>query len=295
MMSCTKERAGWPGGGAAFFSKTKKRVTAGRNSSLFACRLAFFGRAGALSLHAGALHHAPRLLARHAAPPRVAAGEGFGKKAWPTPTPPPAPQFSPLSHPVLLSFSTQTQNVNTAGLRLRLIDAKDAVIGRLAAQIATLLQGKDKPTYHPAKDEGDVVIVTNVAAAAFTGRKWDDKLYRWHTGYPGGLKGRTARDAAARDPTDPLRRAVYGMLPKNNLRAARARKLRLFAGPEHPFEGDPRLLPWTPPPRRLRVKEAAPDLPPGFAPLNPAAYARRFRVEVGEGAGDGTVVGKVES
>ena len=68
---------------------------------------------------------------------------------------------------------------------MRLIDAKDAVIGRLAAQIATLLQGKDKPTYHPAKDEGDVVIVTNVAAAAFTGRKWDDKLYRWHTGYPG--------------------------------------------------------------------------------------------------------------
>lgn len=201
---------------------------------------------------------------------------------------------TPNSHPLPPSPPPHSQNVNTTGLRFRLIDAKDAAIGRLAAQIATLLQGKDKPTYHPCRDEGDVVIITNVVDAAFTGRKWEDKVYRWHTGYPGGLKERTARDAASRDATDPLRRAVYGMLPKNNLRDARARKLRLFAGPEHPFEGDPRLVPWTPPPRRLRVKEAAPVLPPGFAPLNPAAYSRRFRVEVGEGAGDGKVVGKEE-
>ena len=165
-------------------------------------------------------------------------------------------------------------------------------MGRLASQIARVLQGKDKPTFHPARDDGDVVVVINVADAALTGRKWDNKVYRWHTGYPGGLKEKTAKEVAAADPTDLLRRAVYGMLPKNNLRAARARKLRLFAGGEHPFAGDARLVRWTPPERRLRVKEAAPDLPPGFAPLNVDAFARRFRVEVGGEGGDGVVEGR---
>jgi large subunit ribosomal protein L13 len=107
------------------------------------------------------------------------------------------------------------------------------------------------------------------------------------------LKETTPRElVAAGDAGAPLRRAVYGMLPKNNLRASRARKLRIFAGPDHPFAGDPRLAPWSPPPRAVRPKEAAPDLPPGFAPLNPAAFARRFRVPgPGGGSGDGEVVG----
>jgi large subunit ribosomal protein L13 len=107
------------------------------------------------------------------------------------------------------------------------------------------------------------------------------------------LKETTPRElVAAGDAGAPLRRAVYGMLPKNNLRASRARKLRIFAGPDHPFAGDPRLAPWSPPPRAVRPKEAAPDLPPGFAPLNPAAFARRFRVPgSGGGSGDGEVVG----
>ena len=190
-------------------------------------------------------------------------------------------------------------------VRFRLVDAKDQVVGRLAAQLARILQGKDKPTFSPAAVDGsgtnggsggDVVVVKNAALAAFTGRKWDDKLYRWHSGYPGGLKERAAGAEAARDPTAPLRRAVYGMLPKNALRASRARRLRVFAGEAHPpFEGDSRLVPWSPPPRTLRVKgEKPPELPEGFAPLNADAFARRFRahkgfVAPGAGAGDGSI------
>lgn len=188
-------------------------------------------------------------------------------------------------------------------VRFRLVDAKDQVVGRLAAQLARILQGKDKPTFSPGATDGsgsgggngDVVVVKNAALAAFTGRKWDDKLYRWHSGYPGGLKERTAGAERARDPTEPLRRAVYGMLPKNALRASMARRLRVFAGEAHaPFEGDPRLVPWAPPPRTLRVKEAAPELPEGFAPLNADVFARRFRAHrgfapPGPGAGDGSI------
>ena len=191
-------------------------------------------------------------------------------------------------------------------VRFRLVDAKDQVVGRLAAQLARILQGKDKPTFSPGATDGsgrgsgggsggDVVVVKNAALASFTGRKWDDKLYRWHSGFPGGLKERAAGDERARDPTAPLRRAVYGMLPKNALRASRARRLRVFAGEAHaPFEGDPRLVPWAPPPRTLRVKEAAPELPDGFAPLNAEAFARRFRAHrgcapPGPGAGDGSI------
>ncbi|EFN58737.1 hypothetical protein CHLNCDRAFT_19927, partial [Chlorella variabilis] len=123
------------------------------------------------------------------------------------------------------------------GLRLRLVDAKGQVVGRLASQIATILQGKDKPTYRPNADDGDVVVVVNAGEVELTGRKWDQKLYRWHTGYPGGLKERTAKQMAAKKPDAVLRGAVLGMLPKNNLRRSMARKLRIFAGERHTFEG----------------------------------------------------------
>ncbi|KAK9810050.1 hypothetical protein WJX72_004007 [[Myrmecia] bisecta] len=146
------------------------------------------------------------------------------------------------------------RGVNTTGLRFRVIDAKEQVVGRLAAQIALILQGKDKPTYAPHKDEGDIVIVKNARHAELTGKKWDQKLYRWHTGYPGGLKQRTAKDQFQREPEDILRRAVYGMLPKNNLRKERARKLRLFPDEWHPYEKDERVVTWEMPPRKLRVR-----------------------------------------
>lgn len=220
------------------------------------------------------------------------------------------PRLTPLStHSSSSSSSFSNDHHNQQGIslpkdasqvRFRLVDAKDQVVGRLAAQLARILQGKDKPTFAPngvdggAGGCGDVVIVKNAAHVAFTGRKWDDKLYRWHSGYPGGLKERTAGDEASGDPTAPLRRAVYGMLPKNALRASRARKLRVFAGERHPFEDDPRVVPWSPPRRTLRVKEAAPELPEGFAPLNSEAFAHRFRAHKGfaapsAGAGDGSI------
>jgi large subunit ribosomal protein L13 len=82
-------------------------------------------------------------------------------------------------------------------------------------------QGKDKPTFQPNQDDGDVVVVVNAGDIELTGRKWDQKLYRWHTGYPGGLKERTAKDMFARKPDSILREAVLGMLPKNNLRRVR--------------------------------------------------------------------------
>ena len=101
------------------------------------------------------------------------------------------------------------------------MDAKGQVVGRLASQIARVLQGKDKPTFAAHEDGGDVVVVVNAEHVEFTGRKWDQKLYRWHSGYPGGLKERTARDQHSRKPDYVLRAAVLGMLPKNNLRRVR--------------------------------------------------------------------------
>jgi len=95
-----------------------------------------------------------------------------------------------------------------------------------------VLQGKDKPTYTPCRDAGDVCVVTNAAKILFSGNKWDGKIYRWHTGYPGGLRQRTAKEVFARRPEDILWRAVNGMLPKNNLQQARLRKLLIFPG-EH--------------------------------------------------------------
>ena len=160
-------------------------------------------------------------------------------------------------------------------LRFRVVDAKGEVVGRLASQIATVLMGKDKPTYVPWRSDGDVVVVLNAKDIQFTGRKWDQKLYRWHTGYPGGLKQRTAKDAHSRDPTSVLKSAVMGMLPKNNLRKEMARKLRIYPGPKHDISGV-ELVPMQLPPRKLRDKEELFILPEGFEPFNPEAYWKRF-------------------
>jgi len=162
------------------------------------------------------------------------------------------------------------------GLRYHLVDAKGKVVGRLASQIARVLMGKDKPTFCPWKDDGDVVVVVNSKDVDFTGRKWENKLYRWHTGYPGGLKERTAKDQHARKPDAVLRAAVMGMLPKNNLRRAMARKLRIFSGPDHDFVGEPGLVDFKIPARKLREKGSVLVLPDGFEPLNPEMYWKRF-------------------
>ncbi|ETV82859.1 ribosomal protein L13 [Aphanomyces astaci] len=118
------------------------------------------------------------------------------------------------------------------------VDAKGQVVGRLASQLAPILRGKHKPTYMPNVDCGDVVVVLNAEHIVLTGNKWSDKLYRWHTMYPGGLKTRTAQQIKDKDTTDILRKAVMGMLPKNKMRALQVDKLKIFPGDEHTFHAE---------------------------------------------------------
>jgi large subunit ribosomal protein L13 len=117
-----------------------------------------------------------------------------------------------------------------------LIDAKNQVVGRLATQIVHILKGKHKPTFTPNYDCGDYVVVVNAKDVKFTGKKTQQKLYTWHTGYPGGLKQLPAKDQLDRKPEEVLRKAVLGMLAKNNLRYMIARKLRIFPGSQHLHE-----------------------------------------------------------
>ncbi len=114
------------------------------------------------------------------------------------------------------------------------VDAEGKTLGRLATQIADALRGKNKAAYTPHVDTGDFVIVVNAEKIQVTGQKLDQKLYHNHSGYPGGLRTRTLREQLERRPTEVLRVAVKGMLPKNKLAAAQIRKLKVYAGPEHP-------------------------------------------------------------
>jgi len=114
------------------------------------------------------------------------------------------------------------------------VDASDRTLGRLATQIADTLRGKHKPEYTPHCDVGDFVIVVNAEKIAVTGNKRREKLYRRHSGYPGGLRTRTLNDMLERRPEEVIRLAVKGMLPRNRLARAQLRKLKVYAGPEHP-------------------------------------------------------------
>ncbi|MBK5226417.1 MAG: 50S ribosomal protein L13 [Thermoleophilia bacterium] len=117
-----------------------------------------------------------------------------------------------------------------------IVDAKDQRLGRLATRIADNLRGKTKPTYTPHIDTGDFVVVINASRIAVTGRKMDNKIYYRHTGYPGGLKQRTLSEMMDKKPEEVIRLAVKGMLPKNRLGRAQLKKLKVYAGPEHPHE-----------------------------------------------------------
>lgn len=116
------------------------------------------------------------------------------------------------------------------------IDAKEQPIGRLSTQIATLLQGKHKPTYTPHMNDGDGVIVINAKEVKATGKKEQDKVYYRHTGYPGGIKGRTLSEMREAFPERIIELAVKGMLPKGPLGRAMYRNLRVYAGAEHPHQ-----------------------------------------------------------
>ncbi|KAI5604566.1 hypothetical protein POPTR_001G334000v4 [Populus trichocarpa] len=143
------------------------------------------------------------------------------------------------------------KRINLEGLRWRVFDAKGQVLGRLASQISTVIQGKDKPTYAPYRDDGDMCVVLNAKDVCVTGRKMTDKFYRWHTGYIGHLKERSLKDQMAKDPTEVIRKAVLRMLPRNKLRDDRDRKLRIFPDSEHPF-GDQPVEAYVMPPRKVR-------------------------------------------
>src|ERR687895_1578055 len=117
-----------------------------------------------------------------------------------------------------------------------LVDAEGKPLGRLATQIADTLGGKRKPEYTPHVDTGDFVVVVNAEKIAVTGKKLEQKRYYRHSGYPGGLRSRTLGEQLDRRPTEVLRKAVKGMLPRNRLSRAQLTKLKIYAGPEHPHE-----------------------------------------------------------
>lgn len=117
-----------------------------------------------------------------------------------------------------------------------LVNAEGKVLGRMASELAKILRGRKKPTYTPHLDTGDFVVVVNAEKVVLTGKKMKDKIYYRHTGYPGGIREMRAEKLLAKKPTEMIRIAVKGMLPKNSLGRQMLRKLKVYAGPHHPHE-----------------------------------------------------------
>ena len=123
------------------------------------------------------------------------------------------------------------------------VDAEDKHLGRLATEIVRVLRGKNKPQYTPQVDVGVFVVVVNADRGAVTGRKAEQRVYRRHSGYPGGMKETSYEQMLSRKPTEVLRKAVYGMMPKTRLARKQFKKLKIYAGPEHPHSAqDPQEL-----------------------------------------------------
>lgn len=118
----------------------------------------------------------------------------------------------------------------------RLIDATDRPLGRLATEVADILRGKDRPEFTRHADMGDYVVIINADKVKLTGKKWDQKIYRRHSGYMGGLKETTAEEMQKRHPDFIITHAVTGMLPKNRLSRQLIKKLKVYAGAEHPHQ-----------------------------------------------------------
>ena len=142
---------------------------------------------------------------------------------------------------VMKTFSMKPADVEKNWL---LVDAQDMVLGRMAAEIAKILRGKHRPEFTPHVDCGDNVIVINAEKVHLTGNKRDDKTYYWHTGYPGGIKSRTAGQILdGKQPEKVVIKAVQRMLPKNILGRRQLTNLRVYAGSEHPHEAqNPEVL-----------------------------------------------------
>jgi large subunit ribosomal protein L13 len=131
------------------------------------------------------------------------------------------------------TWSPKQADLHT-GRRWYIVDADGKTLGRLATVIAATLRGKTKPTYTPHADMGDFVIVVNAEKVALTGKKETQKLYSQHSGYPGGLRRRSVREVRASHPERLIQNAVRGMLPHNVLGDRQFRKLKVYAGPNHP-------------------------------------------------------------
>lgn len=123
-----------------------------------------------------------------------------------------------------------------AGREWWVVDATGKTLGRLASEIAQILRGKHKSTFTPHVDCGDFVIVVNCEKFHVTGKRMDDKRYYWHSRYPGGLKSRTMRQQLERQPQKIIYAAVKGMVPKTRLGRAQMKKLKVYAGPDHPHQ-----------------------------------------------------------
>ena len=134
------------------------------------------------------------------------------------------------------SFKTFSAKASEVEHAWHVVDAENQVVGRLASQVAAILRGKHKPTYTPHVDTGDFVVVINADKARFTGNKETDKVYFRHTGYPGGVKTTTPRETRTKKPTFIIENAVKGMLPKTKLGRQMIKKLKVYAGAEHPHE-----------------------------------------------------------
>jgi large subunit ribosomal protein L13 len=135
-------------------------------------------------------------------------------------------------------MSTKTYTVRASEIERRwyVVDAADETLGRVASRIAHVLEGKHKPTYSPNLDSGDHVIVLNASKIAVTSNKRESKLYIRHSGYPGGFKEETLGHLLERRPEEVIRRAVKGMLPRNRLGVQQLRKLKVYAGTDHPHQ-----------------------------------------------------------
>jgi large subunit ribosomal protein L13 len=131
-------------------------------------------------------------------------------------------------------MKTISMNKETAQNDWYVIDAEGKTLGRMAAEIAHRLRGKHKPEYTPHVDTGDYIIVVNAEKIGVTGKKATDKLYRHHTGFPGGLKTRTFTEMIEKAPEDVVKLAVKGMMPRNPLGRAMLRKLKIYTGAQHP-------------------------------------------------------------
>ena len=130
-------------------------------------------------------------------------------------------------------MKTFMANVATIERKWYVVDAENKTLGRLATVVASVLKGKHKPTYTPHVDSGDYVVIVNAEKINLTGKKWDQKMYYSHSGYSGGLSSTAAKDVMSKFPTRIVEKAVKGMLPHTKLGTQMARKLFVYAGPEH--------------------------------------------------------------